>query len=56
VRLDVPFELNVLSAAVEQLFQRGALGYRFTGELRVGTPLGSRRIPIDEIGVFRLTP
>lgn len=53
VELDVPFDLASVSAALGRLLRRGELEYRFTGDLRVGTPVGTTRIPIDERGHFR---
>jgi LEA14-like dessication related protein len=54
VDVEVPFQLSTLGGALERLLQRGELDYRFIGELRVGTPVGSRQVPIDERGVFSL--
>jgi hypothetical protein len=39
--------------ALRRLLRSGELEYRFTGEIVAGTPLGSRRIPIDQRGRFR---
>jgi LEA14-like dessication related protein len=53
VRVDIPFEFGAVGMALGGLLRRGELEYRFTGELRVRTPLGASRVPFDERGVFR---
>jgi len=53
VRVDIPFEFGAVGMALGGLLRRGELEYRFTGELRVRTPLGTSRVPFDERGVFR---
>lgn len=53
VEASVPFDLAAVGAALGRLLRRGELEYRFTGELRAGTPLGRRRIPFDERGRIR---
>lgn len=49
----VPFEAAAVGAALARLLRQGELEYRFTGELLAGTPLGTKRIPFDERGLFR---
>ena len=53
VSVDVPFDLASVGAALGRLLRSGELEYRFTGEILARTPLGSRRIPIDQQGLFR---
>lgn len=53
VTVAVPFDLASVGAALGRLLRSGELEYRFTGEILARTPLGSRRIPIDQKGVFR---
>jgi LEA14-like dessication related protein len=53
VRVDIPFEFGAVGTALGGLLRRGELEYRFTGELRARTPLGTSRVPFDERGVFR---
>lgn len=53
VDLRVPFETASLGAAMGRLLRQGELEYRFSGELRAGTPLGAKRIPFDQRGLFR---
>lgn len=53
VRVNVPFDLGTVGLAAGRLLRQGQLEYRFTGELRVHTPLGSKRLPFDERGSFR---
>jgi len=53
VTVVVPFDLSSLGAALGRLLRSGELEYRFTGEIVARTPLGSRRIPIDQRGLFR---
>jgi LEA14-like dessication related protein len=52
VELDVPFEMAPLGTALGRLLRRGALEYRFTGELQVTGPRRVR-VPFDQRGVFR---
>lgn len=49
----VPFDLAAVGAALARLLRQGELEYRFSGELRAGTPLGRRGIPFDERGRIR---
>ena len=49
----VPFGLASVGAAVTRLLGQGGLEYRFSGELLAGTPIGIRRIPFDQRGLFR---
>ena len=53
VTVAVPFDLSSVGAALGRLLRSGELEYRFTGEILARTPLGSRRIPIDQRGLFR---
>jgi LEA14-like dessication related protein len=53
VTVTVPFDLSAMGAALGRLLRSGELEYRFTGEILARTPLGSRRIPIDQRGLFR---
>lgn len=53
VELRVPFEMASLGAAMGRLLRRGELEYRFSGELRAGTPVGAKRVPFDQRGLFR---
>ena len=53
VRVHIPFEFGAVGMALGSLLRRGELEYRFTGELRARTPLGTSRIPFDERGIFR---
>lgn len=53
VSVVVPFDLASVGAALGRLLRSGELEYRFTGEILARTPLGSRRIPIDQKGLFR---
>lgn len=53
VEVVVPFGLSALGGAVSRLLRSGELDYRFTGEVRFGTPAGSARVPFDERGTFR---
>jgi LEA14-like dessication related protein len=53
VTVVVPFDLASVGAALGRLLRSGELEYRFTGEILARTPLGSRRIPIDQRGLFR---
>ena len=53
VTVDVPFDMASVGVALGRLLRSGELEYRFTGEIRAHTPLGSRRIPIDQRGLFR---
>jgi LEA14-like dessication related protein len=53
VEVQVPFETAAVGAALLRLLRQGELEYRFTGELLAGTPLGEKRIPFDERGLFR---
>ena len=53
VTVAVPFDLASVGAALGRLLRSGELEYRFTGEILARTPLGSRRIPIDQRGLFR---
>lgn len=53
VEASVPFDLAAVGAALARLLRQGELEYRFSGELRAGTPLGRRGIPFDERGRIR---
>jgi LEA14-like dessication related protein len=53
VTVIVPIDLASVGAALGRLLRSGELEYRFTGEILARTPLGSRRIPIDQKGLFR---
>ncbi|HSG07783.1 MAG TPA: LEA type 2 family protein [Longimicrobiales bacterium] len=53
VSVMVPFDLASVGAALGRLLRSGELEYRFTGQILARTPLGSRRIPIDQQGLFR---
>ncbi len=53
VEVVVPFDLSALDAALGRLLRQGELEYRFSGELLAGTPLGAKRIPFDQRGLFR---
>ncbi|HKJ01600.1 MAG TPA: LEA type 2 family protein, partial [Longimicrobiales bacterium] len=53
VTVVVPFDLASVGVALGRLLRSGELEYRFTGEILARTPLGSRRIPIDQKGLFR---
>lgn len=53
VEASVPFDLAAVGAALGRLLRQGELEYRFSGELRAGTPLGARGIPFDERGRIR---
>jgi len=53
VEVELPFDFASVGAALGRLLRRGALDYRFSGELTVRTPVGRRRVPFDERGVFR---
>ena len=53
VEVVVPFDLAAVGAALGRLLGQGVLEYRFSGELRAGTPLGTRRIPFDQRGTLR---
>ncbi|MDP2958015.1 MAG: LEA type 2 family protein [Longimicrobiales bacterium] len=53
VEVAVPFDLSALGTALGRLLRQGELEYRFSGELLAGTPLGAKRIPFDQRGLFR---
>jgi len=53
VEITVPFEAASVTAALARLLRQGELEYRFSGELLAGTPLGEKRIPFDQRGLFR---
>jgi LEA14-like dessication related protein len=53
VTVSVPFDVASVGSAMGLLLRRGELEYRFSGELRAGTPLGAKRIPFDQKGLFR---
>lgn len=53
VEVSVPFDLASVGAALTRLLRRGELEYRFSGVLLAGTPLGAKRIPFDQRGLFR---
>ena len=53
VEARVPFDFTTVGAALGRLLRQGELEYRFSGELRAGTPLGGRRVPFDERGRIR---
>ncbi|MHB1192531.1 MAG: LEA/WHy family protein [Longimicrobiales bacterium] len=53
VEITVPFEAASMGAALARLLRQGELEYRFSGELIAGTPLGEKRIPFDQRGLFR---
>lgn len=49
----VPFEFASVRAALGRLLGQGGLEYRFRGELLAGTPIGLKRVPFDQRGLFR---
>jgi LEA14-like dessication related protein len=53
VEIIVPFGAASVGAALSRLLRQGELEYRFSGELLAGTPLGEKRIPFDQRGLFR---
>jgi LEA14-like dessication related protein len=53
LEVTVPFETAAVGVALLRLLRRGELEYRFNGELLAGTPMGTRRIPFDQRGLFR---
>lgn len=53
VDVPVPFDVASVGAALARLLRRGELEYRFSGVLVAGTPLGTKRIPFDQRGLFR---
>lgn len=53
VEVTMPFETASLGAALARLLRQGELEYRFSGEFVAGTPLGAKRIPFDQRGIFR---
>jgi LEA14-like dessication related protein len=53
VTLDVPFDLASVGAAAGRLLRQGELEYRFTGEIRFKTPLGGKRLPLDQRGTLK---
>lgn len=53
LEVNVPFETAAVGAALVRLLRRGELEYRFSGELLAGTPVGAKRIPFDQRGLFR---
>ena len=53
VTVEVPFDLGAVASALARLQRNGGLEYRFTGQILARTPLGRRRIPIDQRGFFR---
>ena len=56
VTLAVPFRYADLGRAAASLLREGTLTYRLDGEVRVGAPLGTVRIPFDETGQVGLRP
>lgn len=49
----IPFDLATVGAAAGRLLRDGELGYRFTGALRLQTPLGGVDVPFERRGTFR---
>jgi LEA14-like dessication related protein len=52
VRMPVDFKYAGVNRAVQQLFSRGAIKYRVSGELGVQTPIGTFTRPYDRVGQF----
>jgi LEA14-like dessication related protein len=52
VELPVPFEYSGVGAALRSIFERGEVGYRASGEVRVRGPVGGIRIPYRKQGVL----
>ena len=52
VRIPVSFTYAGIGRAAQSLMQTGTVNYRVTGDVRVGTPIGSFSVPYDQSGRF----
>lgn len=52
VTIPVSFTYNGIGAAGRQLLNTGGVNYRVTGEVRVGTAIGSWNVPYSSTGRF----
>lgn len=52
VRLPIDFTWQGIGAAGRQLLNSGAVNYRVTGDVTVGTPIGSFTRPYDQSGRY----
>lgn len=52
VRLPLEFKWDGISSAARELLNTGTVRYRVTGDITVGSPLGSFTIPYDRTGRF----
>lgn len=50
VPLRLPFELQTVGLAAGRLLRQGELGYRFSGTVRLQTPLGGVEVPFERRG------
>lgn len=50
VTVSVPFDYGDVGRAVVSLVREGALRYRLTGDILFDAPVGSVRVPFDDIG------
>lgn len=50
VPVRLPFELETVGLAAGRLLRRGELGYRFSGTVRLQTPLGGVDVPFERRG------
>jgi LEA14-like dessication related protein len=52
VRIPVSFTFSGLGAAGRAIFNTGSVNYRVTGDVAVGTPVGSFTIPFSQTGRY----
>lgn len=53
VPVRVPFDLASVGSAAGRLLRQGELEYRFSGALRLQTPVGGVDVPFERRGTFR---
>jgi LEA14-like dessication related protein len=54
VRIPVDFTFSGISAVAKQLMNTGTANYRVTGDVNVGTPIGTFTVPYDQTGRFSI--
>ena len=52
VTIPVQFNWSGLGAGVRSIFNTGALNYRVTGDVTVGTPVGNFTVPFSHTGLY----
>jgi LEA14-like dessication related protein len=56
VSIPVSFNWTGLGAGVRSIFNTGALNYRVTGDVTVGTPVGNFTVPFSQTGRYSTLP